>query len=234
MTLVRMKNKKTGITYVYESTSYYDKEKKQSRPKRKLIGKIDPETGEIVPTTPRTAPKKKRQTDTNTYRQKHYGVRSLFQQIANKLQLFKGLEAIFGEKGRDIFELACYLISAPNNSMMYYSDWTESNYTYRQPLTSQDISRVFQSITHDDVQRFFNWMVKTHGENEYWAYDTTSISSYSEKLKDVQYGYNKEDDRLAQLNLGLLYGQKSRLPFAYRELPGNITDVKTVNWLLDE
>ncbi|MBK0348881.1 IS1634 family transposase [Aerococcaceae bacterium zg-ZJ1578] len=236
MTYVHLKNKKTGITYVYESTSYYDKEKKQSRPKRKLIGKLDPETGEIVPTTPRNAPKKKANTDTSThmFRQKHYGARLLFQQIATKLQLFKGLETVFGDRGRDIFELACYLISAPNHSMMYYSDWAESNYTYRKPLSSQAISRLFQSITHDEVQRFFNWMVKTHGEKEYWAYDTTSISSYSEKLKDIQYGYNKEDDRLAQLNLGLLYGQKTRLPFAYRELPGNIPDVKTVNWLLDE
>lgn len=234
MSLVKLTNKKTGITYVYESTSYYDKEKKQSRPKRKLIGKIDPETGEIVPTTPRTAPKKNKKPETQTFRQKHYGSRFLFQKIANKLNLFTGLQSVFGDKGRDIFELACYLLSAPNNAMMYFSDWAQTNHTYRHPLNSQAISRLFQSITHDDIQQFFRWMVKTHGESEYWAYDTTSISSYSEKLKDVQYGYNKEDDRLAQLNLGLLYGQKSRLPFAYRELPGNINDVQTVNWLLDE
>lgn len=45
-----MKNKVTGITYVYESVSYWDKEKKQPRNKKKLIGKIDPVTGEVVPT----------------------------------------------------------------------------------------------------------------------------------------------------------------------------------------
>lgn len=50
MPQVRVTNKKSGITYVYESESYWDKEKKQPRNKRKLIGKIDPETGEIVPT----------------------------------------------------------------------------------------------------------------------------------------------------------------------------------------
>lgn len=50
MSIVKMHNKKTGVTYVYESTSYWDKEKQQPRNKRKLIGKIDPETGEIVPT----------------------------------------------------------------------------------------------------------------------------------------------------------------------------------------
>ena len=48
--IVKMTNKKTGVTYVYESTSYWDKDKHQARNKRKLIGKLDPVTGEIVPT----------------------------------------------------------------------------------------------------------------------------------------------------------------------------------------
>lgn len=48
--IIKKLNKQTGITYVYESESYWDKEKKQPRSKRKLIGKIDEQTGEIVPT----------------------------------------------------------------------------------------------------------------------------------------------------------------------------------------
>ena len=51
--IVKLKDKRTGITYVYESESYWDKEKKQPRSHRKLIGKIDPETNEIIPTGPR-------------------------------------------------------------------------------------------------------------------------------------------------------------------------------------
>lgn len=35
---------------MYESQSYWDKEKKQPRSKRTLIGKLDDETGEIIPT----------------------------------------------------------------------------------------------------------------------------------------------------------------------------------------
>ncbi|HAT9067716.1 TPA: hypothetical protein JBD66_11160 [Legionella pneumophila subsp. pneumophila] len=42
-------NKKTGITYVYESTSYWDKEKKQSRNKQICIGKLDPVTNAFIP-----------------------------------------------------------------------------------------------------------------------------------------------------------------------------------------
>ena len=50
MATIRQKDKRSGITYVYESISYWDKEKKQSRSKRKLIGRFDEETGEVIPT----------------------------------------------------------------------------------------------------------------------------------------------------------------------------------------
>ena len=51
--IVFQHDKRSGITYAYESTSYYDKEKKQPRAKRKLIGRVDPESGQIVPTSGR-------------------------------------------------------------------------------------------------------------------------------------------------------------------------------------
>ena len=50
MSIVKLNDKRTWATYVYESESYWDKEKKQPRNKRTLIGKIDDKTGEIVPT----------------------------------------------------------------------------------------------------------------------------------------------------------------------------------------
>ena len=50
MAIIKQFDKRSGITYVYDSKSYYDKEKKCSRAKRTLIGRIDPESGEIVPT----------------------------------------------------------------------------------------------------------------------------------------------------------------------------------------
>jgi transposase len=51
-------------------------------------------------------------------------------------------------------------------------------------------------------------------------------------LRQVQYGYNKEGDRLPQFNLALVFGEQSNLPFYYRKLAGNIPDVKTVKVLL--
>ncbi len=50
MAIIKQHDKRSGITYAYESHSYWDPEKKMTRAKRKLIGRVDPETGEIVPT----------------------------------------------------------------------------------------------------------------------------------------------------------------------------------------
>lgn len=53
MSIYRSTNKKTGITYVIESHSYWDKELKAPRNTKKIIGKIDPVTGQMVETRKR-------------------------------------------------------------------------------------------------------------------------------------------------------------------------------------
>lgn len=50
MAIIHQLDKRSGITYAYESKSYWDKEKKMSRAKRTLIGRVDPQTGDIIPT----------------------------------------------------------------------------------------------------------------------------------------------------------------------------------------
>lgn len=58
MAIIKQYHKDTNTTYVYESTSYWDAEKGQSRSKRKCIGKIDPDTGIMIPTGKRGRKKK--------------------------------------------------------------------------------------------------------------------------------------------------------------------------------
>ena len=53
--VIYQQNKKSGVIYAYENRSYWDPEKKQSRANRKLLGKVDPQTGDIVPTRGRKA-----------------------------------------------------------------------------------------------------------------------------------------------------------------------------------
>ena len=58
MAIIKQYHADTDTTYVYESVSYWDEEKKQSRSRRRVIGKVDPDTGEIVPTGKRGRKKK--------------------------------------------------------------------------------------------------------------------------------------------------------------------------------
>lgn len=50
MASIKQFDKRFGITYVYDSKSFYAMEKKCSGAKRTLIGKLDPETDDIIPT----------------------------------------------------------------------------------------------------------------------------------------------------------------------------------------
>lgn len=101
-------------------------------------------------------------------------------------------------------------------------------------IGSQHSSELLASITEEAKCEFFRLQEKRRIDKEFRAYDITSISSYSECLKQVQYGNNEEGDRLPQLNLALVFGETSNLPFYYRKLAGKIPDVKTLKILLAE
>lgn len=57
--------------------------------------------------------------------------------------------------------------------------------------------------------------------DEYVAYDVTSISSYSKNISELEWGYNRDKERLPQINMGMYYGEESRLPLYYRIYPGS-------------
>lgn len=119
--------------------------------------------------------------------------------------------------------------------MQRFSKWTLTHrHPYPKDIPSQRSSDFFASISEEARERFFRLQGRRRAEKEYWAYDTTTLSSYSEGLKQVKYGKNKEHDPFPQMNLALLFGKQSNLPFCYRKLPGNILDVQTLKNLLPE
>lgn len=63
MSIVKYKTN-NGKYAVYESTSFYDPDKKQARPKRKYLGMEDPKTGELIPSSGKRG-RPKKDTETN-------------------------------------------------------------------------------------------------------------------------------------------------------------------------
>ena len=245
MGIVYWTNKQTGIKYAYNNEAYWDRQKKQSRARRTLLGKVDPVTGEIVPTRPykrkeKTAPAasiavKPGPAPVTEYKRSFYGATYLFDRIGKITGVTEDLKACFPESWRQILSVAYFLILEENNSLSRFSHWQKLHvHPNREDIPSQRSSELFQSISEEDRMNFFTRQGKRRIEREYRAFDITSISSYSEVLSQVRKGRNKEHDRLSQINLALLFGERSGLPFYYRKLPGNISDVKTVKRLMTE
>lgn len=231
-------NKKTGITYAYESVSYWDKEKKQSRAKRKCIGRVDPETQEIIPTrkkrTPEVGKPAKRGPVPITQSARHFfGATYLFDRIGEETGVTADLKTCFPESYSQILSIAYYLILEDKNPLSRFPRWAAIHrHPFGRAIASQRSSELFASVSEEAKQHFFRLQGKRRVDKEYLAYDSTSVSSYSKCLKQVRWGRNKDHDPLPQINLTLLFGQQSRLPFYYRKLAGNIPDVKTLRKLL--
>lgn len=240
--IVYQTSKQTGITYAYESLSYWDKEKRQSRAKRKCLGKVDPDTKEIIPTRKRmpaddagnhAASSKRGPVPIVNVAHSFYGATYLFDTIGDNLGVTADLKKCFPDTYKQILSTAYYLIMEDKNPLSRFPKWSATHkHPYGKNIPSQRSSELFASITENAKARFFRLQGKRRVENEYWAYDTTSISSYSQCLSQVRYGMNKDHDPLPQINLALLFGEESNLPFYYRKLAGNIPDVKTVKNLL--
>jgi transposase len=145
------------------------------------------------------------------------------------------LKVCFPDTYKKILSIAYFLILEENNSLSRFSHWQRLHiHPCGGDIPSQRSSELFQSIEEEGRMSFFRKQGLRRIEKEYWAFDITTISSYSETLKQVKDGYNKENDRLPQINLALLFGERTGLPFYYRKLPGNISDVKTVRQLMHE
>ena len=244
MAIVKQLDKRSGITYVYESVSYWDREKKQPRSKRTLIGRLDPATGEIVPTDGRGKRRAQKETDPVVRKgpvpvaktdRLFFGATYLLDQIGEVTGLTADLKTCFPDTYKQIQSIAYYLVLEDQNPLFRFKKWAAIHrHPYGKDIPSQRSTEIFQSVTEEAKMHFFRLQGKRRVEKEYWAYDSTSISSRSDTLRQVKYGKNKDDDHLPQINLALVFGEESRLPFYYRKLAGNVPDVKTIQELLRE
>lgn len=224
-------NKKTGVTYVYESTAYWDKQKKQPRNKQICIGKLS-SNGKFIPSQ-RLKPEQAALRDPAvTATTEIIGPSLILNQITKQLGLKQLLKTCFPLHYEQIQTMAYYL-AISGGALSHCETWCKQHAPeLAATLTSQRISEILSSISMDAKLTFITKWLKRISEGEYFCYDLTSISSYADFNEHIKYGYNRDREQLPQLNLAMLFGQKSRLPAYYQPLPGNIPDVVTLNNLL--
>jgi transposase len=101
-------------------------------------------------------------------------------------------------------------------------------------LSSQRLSELFKDITSSQIQEFWQLWSNHIAENEYLALDITSISSYANLISEVEYGYNRDGDKLPQINLCMLFGEKSALPAFSSIYNGSLNDSKILISFLEK
>ena len=95
----------------------------------------------------------------------------------------------------------------------YLEDYTQTHNTAEKGrMSSEQCSKMFASLRQEDMQLFFREWMKHKKQKEYLAYDVTSISSYSKNIQELEWGYNRDKERLPQINMGMYYGEESGLP----------------------
>ena len=99
-------------------------------------------------------------------------------------------------------------------------------------MSNEMCSKTFASLRQEDMQLFFREWMKQKKQTEYVAYDVTSISSYSSNIRDLEWGYNRDKERLPQINMGMYYGEESGLPLYYRVYPGSISDKAHLKYMI--
>jgi transposase len=227
--LVDYKNK-NGIVYVYQNVSTWNKQTKRPNTQRTCIGKRDPITNEII--------------HNKKYLEAHgmleikkvtaptvlqYGVSILFDKISVDTGLRTILKECFPQKWQKILTLS-YYFAAENKAVHHIDTWSTLVKTpYCKKISSQRVSELCKELTEEEQARFFNAWMKHNLDDGYHAMDITSVSSYSALNEMVKYGYNRDGEKLPQINMLMITGNNSKVPCYYEILPGSIRDVNTLN-----
>jgi hypothetical protein len=213
--------------YVYKVLETFRNDKGQPTNSRRLIGRLDSEGKRLVPNDsyyelygPVTATEFVPAFESVI----SLGASFLVAHILSRLGAVRILEeALGGQRARAVLTAATYM-ACESNVFEHVSDWCERSMIGDPPLSPQKASSLFASLTHDERMAFFRGWVCANAKQDYISYDVTSFSSYAEGIRDLEWGYNRDGDRLPQLNLGCYLAQESRLPMFYVTYPGSIVD----------
>lgn len=216
-----------GKPYAYEVTARWDKEKKQSRQKRTYLGRIDEETGEIVPKT----------AEREVSLSKTFGPAYLLADLAEQAGLVDRLRAAFGPKAEAILAAAAMRIIRPealrNLQLLLEESYLPELLDLKQDMGSQRLSELLISIGKDEraVKDFFRSQVR---KEDVLIFDITSLSSRSRRLDLLEFGSDYRFTGMQQVNFGMVVSMETAMPLFYKLFPGSITDVVTLKNLMQD
>lgn len=232
---------KNGDIYVMERQSVYDPEKKYYRIiSSKLIAKIPKGEKNPVPTRPKrpkgckTEQKSKKLSAART----HVGMMDIIQHIGSVSGIDDAVYASTDTAtAQKILSIARYLLATNGQTLPGIQTWQFNHpLPYVRGISEDVYHDLFVNIGLDESlqQNFFRERCSQLGEQDAIAYDSSTISTYSERQNEARYGYNKAKDGLKTIKLLTLYSIESRQPIAFTKQAGNLPDIITIEKALTQ
>ena len=234
-TSVIKKPQKNGDTYILERRTIYDPEKKYTKVlSTKLIAKI-PKGSEIpVPTRPKRGKNSIPDTKTEivTAKRDHVGMMEIIEHIGSTSGIDNAIYASTDmATAQKVISLARYLLATNGQSFPGILTWQYNHpLPYEDGITEDVYHNLFVQLGTDESlqQSFFRHRCASLSASDALAYDSSTISTYSENQNEARYGFNKAHDGLKTIKLLTLYSIENRQPVAFTKQPGNLPDVTSI------
>jgi transposase len=226
---------KNGDIYVLERQTIYDPDKKRNKVlSTKLLSKIPKGSETPVPTRPKRPcfDKETKIPEERTASRAHVGMMELIDHIGSASGIDDGL---YGNTdlgaAQKIISIARYLLATNGQSLPGILTWQFNHpLPYEDGITEDVYHDLFVRVGRDESlqQNFFANRCAGIKDRAVLAYDSTTVSTYSENQIEARYGYNKCGDGLKTIKLLTLYSIETRQPVAFTKQPGNLPDVITI------
>lgn len=228
-------SQKNGDIYVLERRTIYDPEKKYNKVlSTKLIGKIPKGEKNPVPTRPKRS--KSAESSQNaaiiSAKRTHVGMMDIIEHIGKVSGIDDAVYAATDiGTAQKIISLARYLLATNGQPFPGIQTWQFNHPLPYEDGISEDVyHNLFVQIGLDESlqQGFFQKRCESLSPKDALAYDSSTISVYSENQNEARYGFNKAHDGMKTIKLLTLYSINSRQPIAFTKQPGNLPDVTSV------
>ena len=223
-----------GKYYVYEVTSFYDKEKKKPKKKTgRYLGTITENEGFKEAAFVKLPKSSASLVNLNRISTKEFGMVAFIQEHCKKMM--DCLKVHFPDQWQFILvALYCRLLhTSPLKNMAYYFKRSMLSEELEITVNASVISRLLREIGKDR-EPITDYMYQLAEGDKFFLVDATSIISYSENLSQVENGLTKDKTYEPIFNLLYFYSPHDYLPAYYRIFSGNIKDVKMITLAIKE
>ena len=226
----RRERRPNGDIYIYERiTAYNEKTRNTYTVSQALKGKIKSGTQEIVSTRPK---KHKGERGVMGAVRRHTGLIDILEWIGQASGIDDDVFTSFSEgDAAKILSIARYWIGSGGNTLPRLESWqVMHSLPYGEGISEDVYGNLFKDIGRNEngVQSYFSSRAAHLDKSMVLAFDSTTISTYSENQSEARRGFNKDGDGLNTIKLLTLYSVKAREPLAFAKQPGNVPDVISI------